>query len=334
MEVINSLQRSVGWLSIEAGGASGVRRCIRNMAIDKRLADAVRDRALLVGSEMATNLTRHAQRGEMFITNSERGYELMSLDHGPGIEHLERALREGFSTAGGLGDGLAAMQRQADALDIQTGSGGTIVRARVGAEQETHPWAVVERAFPPGYERQRWFAPSGDGWLVSEQGTFTMMLMVDALGHGSRAASAKEKALGIDPSIEDPREMLQAAARAVGSGRGAVAGAARIDHVSRQVEVSLVGNISARIQGPSHPKRFAAKDGMLGPNLPTLRTESAIFPPGHSLIFHTDGVSARRPLKVPANTPPWMHAAQLYRAGARYTDDVCVWVMRLPEGEP
>ncbi len=329
METLSSLDKPRGWISVGTTGSATVRRCIRSLAIDGRLADATRDRAILVATELATNLERHATGGELFIAVAGEGYDILSIDRGPGIEDMEKALAAGYSTAGGLGEGLGVLQRQSDSVEIRTSSAGTIIRARVGpAGREDADWAVVERAYPRGYETG-WSCPSGDGWKVAETPDHYYVLLVDALGHGGRAAASARAALEARVFPGSPEEILRAAAAGIGSTRGAVGAALRIDRQSWMVEASIVGNIAVRVEGATHPHRVAARDGILGPRLPTLRTETFPLPRRHTLLVHSDGVSARRRVSVPPTVTPLLHAALLYRAGARSTDDACVLALRL-----
>lgn len=52
-------------------------------------------------------------------------------DSGPGIDDLQQAMGDGFSTSGSLGAGLPGTRRLVDAFDIQSGSGGTVVRIQI-----------------------------------------------------------------------------------------------------------------------------------------------------------------------------------------------------------
>ena len=84
-------------------------------------------------SEIARNITTYAQRGEVLIdlvrdANGRRGVRVIARDDGPGIEDLERALTDGYTTGGGLGLGLPGARRLVDEFDIQTTPGeGTTV---------------------------------------------------------------------------------------------------------------------------------------------------------------------------------------------------------------
>jgi serine/threonine-protein kinase RsbT len=86
-------------------------------------------------TELASNLLRHAGSGEVQVREihdqARHGIEIRTLDQGPGIADLALALREGFSTAGGLGGGLPGVERLMDELWLSsTPQTGTQVVAR------------------------------------------------------------------------------------------------------------------------------------------------------------------------------------------------------------
>ena len=73
-------------------------------------------------SELARNILQHAGEGEVSIRidQQECGTVLMVVarDNGPGISDLDRALKDGFSTSGGLGLGLPGVRRLMDEFEI------------------------------------------------------------------------------------------------------------------------------------------------------------------------------------------------------------------------
>ena len=84
-------------------------------------------------SEVARNITTYATRGEVRLSvvhdgDGRQGIEVVASDEGPGIEDIDRALQDGYTTGGGLGLGLPGARRLVDEFDIQSGpSGGTTV---------------------------------------------------------------------------------------------------------------------------------------------------------------------------------------------------------------
>jgi serine/threonine-protein kinase RsbT len=78
-------------------------------------------------SEIARNITAYAVRGEVLLDvvqdGGRRGVRVVARDDGPGIEDLEKALTDGYTTGGGLGLGLPGARRLVDDFDIQTALG-------------------------------------------------------------------------------------------------------------------------------------------------------------------------------------------------------------------
>ena len=89
---------------------------------------------LLAVSELATNLVRYAPGGELVVSvvsgANKVGILIQSSDPGPGIVDVELALRDGYSTSGGLGSGLPGVRRLMDDLTIVSSPSGTFIEAR------------------------------------------------------------------------------------------------------------------------------------------------------------------------------------------------------------
>jgi serine/threonine-protein kinase RsbT len=90
-------------------------------------------------SELARNITTYAVRGEVLVgvvhgDNGRRGVRVVARDDGPGIENLEAALTDGYTTGNGLGLGLPGARRLVDEFDIQTapGQGTTVTLVKWG----------------------------------------------------------------------------------------------------------------------------------------------------------------------------------------------------------
>ena len=84
-------------------------------------------------SEVARNITHYATRGEVRLRiirdrDGREGIEVKAEDNGPGIQDLELAMQDGYTTGGGLGLGLPGARRLVDEFDVRTGPGeGTTV---------------------------------------------------------------------------------------------------------------------------------------------------------------------------------------------------------------
>jgi serine/threonine-protein kinase RsbT len=109
------------------------RQRARELAAEVELSST--DQTLLATaiSEVARNITTYARRGEVSVAIVEdargrRGIRVVARDDGPGIEDIERAMQDGYTTGGGLGLGLPGARRLVDdfALDSAPGRGTTV----------------------------------------------------------------------------------------------------------------------------------------------------------------------------------------------------------------
>jgi len=107
----------------------------RDLAREIGFGKADAARIEIVVRELASNIIRHAGRGQIHLrevaTDGRQGLEVEAVDQGPGIPDVELALQDGYSTTGkGLGSGLPAVRRLMDTFEIETAAGqGTRVRA-------------------------------------------------------------------------------------------------------------------------------------------------------------------------------------------------------------
>ena len=83
-------------------------------------------------SELARNIVVYAKRGEILLgiveREGRRALQVVAKDDGPGIANVERAMTDGYSSAGGLGLGLPGAKRLMDEFEIQSevGKGTTV----------------------------------------------------------------------------------------------------------------------------------------------------------------------------------------------------------------
>ena len=110
---------------------------VRNIAsqLGFRLIDQTR--LTTVASELARNIVKYAGRGRLIAqsassANGKRGLRLIFEDEGPGIADIDSAMRDGYSTGGGLGKGLPGSKRMVDEFKIESTAGSgtrvTVVR--------------------------------------------------------------------------------------------------------------------------------------------------------------------------------------------------------------
>ncbi len=110
------------------------RRAAKKLALENHFTANQIDEIVIVVSELATNLLRYANGGSITLSIVDEvgrsGLRIESRDVGPGIQDLDLALQDGYSsTAGSIGSGLPIVRRQMDEFWIDTSSAGTWIVA-------------------------------------------------------------------------------------------------------------------------------------------------------------------------------------------------------------
>jgi serine/threonine-protein kinase RsbT len=107
------------------------RQSIREMARHFCFGSADQSRIATAVSELARNVILYAKQGTCMmshkIVNNEKCLRVVVEDQGPGIENVEAAMQDGFSTANGLGMGLPGIRRIASTFNISSQPGYTCV---------------------------------------------------------------------------------------------------------------------------------------------------------------------------------------------------------------
>lgn len=118
---------------------------------ERSLPSKVIRRVAVATYELEMNQVVHSKGGTVCVTYdpSSNRVSILAQDTGPGIEDVDAALHEGFSTANewirslgfGAGMGLPNTRRVSDAFDIESGPEGTnvsvMIRTVMGEQNET-----------------------------------------------------------------------------------------------------------------------------------------------------------------------------------------------------
>ncbi|MEU6812771.1 ATP-binding SpoIIE family protein phosphatase [Streptomyces sp. NPDC046831] len=334
----------VCWLRADVALAASARRHAGQLARGICLPEERVARLELCVTEMATNLLKHAQDGSLALrvvrARGRAAVECLSLDDGPGIDDVPRALRDGTSAYGSLGIGLGAIGRLADVFGVHSLRGrGTVVYARFWAEEPAPAPGPVDTAGltrPISGEQV-----CGDTWAVrrpSEGGSDALqLLMCDGLGHGPLAARVADRAREAFRASRhtSPAAVLQDVHHGLRGTRGAAVAIALIDLVGRRVHLSGAGNITALVGAGDTRTGLLSMPGIVGLQLPRPRTFEAAFPPGAALVMHSDGLSERwKPADFPGlfTQDASLVAAQILNQAAVRRDDagIVVAVHRQP----
>ena len=134
MPVLLSDQRQIQ----TAEDVVSVRQAVRQRAVELGFNLVDQTKIVTAASELARNTLQYGGGGMLTLEALEeagrRGLRLIFEDHGPGISNVELAMKDGYSTAGGLGLGLSGARRLSNEfhIDSRPGEGTriTIVRWR------------------------------------------------------------------------------------------------------------------------------------------------------------------------------------------------------------
>jgi len=109
-----------------------VRQAVRQWAVELRFSLVDQTKIVTAASELARNTLDYGGGGmvklEALHEGIRRGLRLTFEDSGPGIPDLDLALKDGFTTGGGLGMGLSGTKRLVNEFNIVSEVGkGTCV---------------------------------------------------------------------------------------------------------------------------------------------------------------------------------------------------------------
>jgi serine/threonine-protein kinase RsbT len=109
-----------------------VRQVARQWAAELKFSLVDQTKLVTATSELARNTLEHGKGGRMKVelveNGARKGIRLTFEDEGPGIANIELALRDGYTTGGGLGLGLSGSKRLMNEFEIKSEAGrGTTV---------------------------------------------------------------------------------------------------------------------------------------------------------------------------------------------------------------
>ena len=113
-----------------------VRQAVRQRAVDLGFSLVEQTKVVTAASELARNTVQHGGGGratiETVVNGIRRGVRLVFEDEGPGIANIPEAMKDGFSTGGGMGLGLSGSKRLSSEFEITSavGAGTRVVITR------------------------------------------------------------------------------------------------------------------------------------------------------------------------------------------------------------
>ena len=104
-----------------------VRQLVRRLAVEIKLSLVDQTKIVTAASELARNLLIYGGGGEVIAevlqVNGRNGLRVKFIDHGPGIPDIELALRDGYTSGGGMGLGLGGARRLVNDFDLKSAPG-------------------------------------------------------------------------------------------------------------------------------------------------------------------------------------------------------------------
>jgi serine/threonine-protein kinase RsbT len=104
-----------------------VRQMVRECCIATGFRLVDQTKVVTAASEIARNVLEYGGGGtlllESLLENPRRGLRMLFEDRGPGIADIEQALKDGFTSGGGLGLGLGGARRLVHEFAIESSVG-------------------------------------------------------------------------------------------------------------------------------------------------------------------------------------------------------------------
>jgi len=332
-------------------GADEARRVSIELARQAAFDDGVAERAALIATEAAVNILRYAGSGQLLarvVSEAEPAVEIIALDRGPGIAHLNAVMRGGYSTSGASGLGLRTMSRASNLFDIYSRPGqGVALLAQVWARSLRYYATKRDYASPrvkfgaismagPGdsLADHRGATVIGDAWAAKHQPSRSLIIVASGLGQGEEAAGTATKAVRVIEEVHRlaPAEILEVIHAALDGTRGASVAVAeiRLSNDSSEIRFAGVGNIAARVVNGGGVFHLDSLHGIVGYEA---EIEELTYPwPAHStLVMHSDGLSEGWNLEEYPGllaSHPALIAAVLHRDYSCGIDDATVVVAK------
>jgi serine/threonine-protein kinase RsbT len=101
-----------------------MRQTVREQAAALGFSLVDQTKIVTAASELARNTIVHGGGGEVLIEpvseQRRKGLRLTFIDQGPGIPDIQLALKDGYTTGGGLGLGLGGSKRLSNEFEIES----------------------------------------------------------------------------------------------------------------------------------------------------------------------------------------------------------------------
>ena len=324
----------------EGSQVSEVRRAAQLLASRTGMSETGCGQVALVVSELATNLAKHARRGEILLRalGGERamdepaGVEILAIDAGPGMADFAVSRRPGYSTTGTLGHGLSTIERQAHFFQIYTTAAGTVALARLWRDGPTtaRDWSPLDVGVV--HVSKAGEDICGDDWSWRRREERLAIMVADGLGHGLLAHQAATMATRVfaTRSEEAPGSVIAAVHGALRASRGAAVAMLAIDLDRGTARYAGLGNIAGAILHAAGTRQsMVSQNGTAGHTAPRVQEFSYPVAANSVVVMQSDGLATHWDLAAYPGLRlkhPSIVAGVLYRDMSRRRDDVTIVV--------
>ena len=105
-----------------------VRQRVRMWTTELKFSLVDQTKIVTAASELGRNTLEHGGGGSMemavVVNGIRRGIRIRFIDQGPGIADVAQALKDGYTSGGGMGLGLGGSKRLMNEFEIETTPGG------------------------------------------------------------------------------------------------------------------------------------------------------------------------------------------------------------------
>lgn len=277
-----------------------VKQTAESKAADIGFEDAACTELGLVAVELASNVRKHADNGELAVsrlTDEDReGIRIESFDIGPGIANVDAAFADGASTAGSLGGGLGAVNRLMHRVAV-TAPGEPDFGTHVVADRWVRPPKASTTPCPLSFGAASRPAAgetvNGDSFVIKRWNDSALVGVIDGLGHGADAHEAATVAKEYVETHYDSsmQAIFSGTERACRGTRGVVMALARFEWTDETVTVGSVGNINYKTNS-GNELSIIPRRGVIGNDGPDPKIRAFEWQPTDRLVLFSDGVES------------------------------------------
>ncbi len=312
------------------------RRHAKELAKQIGFSPEHQEQITLVVSELASNLIKYVGRGiinlKAIAGDDRMGILIATHDQGTGFD-VDKAVVDGYSSAGTLGIGLGAVKRMVDTMDISSRmnepSGTDIICKKWLPISASEILPKINCPLDIGIVSQpkSGFEVNGDAFVMKRDAQGNCLLaVIDGVGHGHHAhqASLMAKEYIENHGLQSLPEIFRGVERACKSTSGVVMAIAAYHHAEATITFASVGNIETKIIGSQDKYSLVIRRGIVGRQAPSPSVSKHAWVSGLGLIMHSDGVSSRwnwSEFAHLADKPAQQIAEYMYRKLSKDSDD-------------